>query len=107
MNLSYLEADQITPCQAYTALFRIRERDAKWWALSALGVGIAAALALVASIILFVVGQNGAGIASGVGTVVTGGATGWLWSRRTEVQKEANEFLSKVGEYCPAGQPIA
>jgi hypothetical protein len=106
MELSFLESPNVTPCGAYSALFRLRENDAKRWATAAYGVGLTAAIALIAAIGLFIVGQNGAGIASGVTTVLTGGATAWLWSRRTEVQKEAEDFLSKVKEYCPEKVPM-
>lgn len=95
------EPDQITPCQAFTALFRLREQDARRWAAAAFMVGMAAAVALVTAIVLAIVGSTGSAISSGVGTIVTGAATGWLWTRRTEVQKEADEFLGKVKQYCP------
>ena len=92
--------EQMTPCEAWTALFRLRENDAKRWAFAAFVVGMAAALALVAAIIAAVIGQKGPAIASGIGTIVSGAATAWLWARRTEVQKEAAEFLQKVKGYC-------
>lgn len=94
--------EALTPYVAWTALFRLREKDAKRWALAAYLVGLAAAVALVAAIILAVFGQGGGAVASAVGTVVTGAATGWLWIRRTEVQDEAVEFLEKVQQYCPS-----
>lgn len=106
VDLSFLDQPDVTPCGAYSALFRLREQDAKRWAAAAYGEGLTAAIALVAAIVLFIVGQNGGGIASGVATVVTGGATRWLWKRRTEVQQEAADFLAKVKEYCPGAVPM-
>ena len=94
--------DQITPCEAYTAIFRLRETDAKRWAFAAYLVGIAAAIALVVAIIMAATGHGGEAVASAVGTIVTGAATTWLWGRRSAVQREAEDFLSKVRQYCPA-----
>lgn len=104
MDLAFLEPadNNLTPCEAYAALFKLREVDAKRWAFAAYVVGLTAALALVVAIVFAVLGKNGVAIASGVGTIVTGVATSWLWNRRTQTQREAEKFLEKVNQYCPA-----
>lgn len=106
MDLNYLEpaSGTITPCEAYTALFRLREQDAKRWAFAAYIVGITAALGLAAAILSVVFGANGVAIATGIGTVVTGAATKWIWDRRTQTQREAQTFLEKVNTYCSLEQ---
>jgi hypothetical protein len=43
---------EITPCQAFTALFNLRKTDAKRWAFAFFLVGLITALALVAAIVL-------------------------------------------------------
>lgn len=98
--LELLQRDDLTPCDAYTALWTIRLEDARRWAFATYLVGLTAVLALVAAIVLVFVGQNGPAIASGVGLILTGGATTSIWSRRNHVQTEAESFLAKVTEYC-------
>ena len=109
MDLRFLEpaSGTITPCEAYTALFDLRVQDAKRWAFAAYIAGITAALGLAAAILAVVFGANGVAIASGIGTVLTGAATTWLWARRTQTQKEAQSFLEKVNTYCSVEQKRA
>jgi hypothetical protein len=99
-ELRFLERDTTTPCEAYTALWKVRLHDARQWAFAMRMVGFIAAIALIAALVLFAIGQNGAGIASGVGTVVSGVGFRTLWARRNQTQKEAEEFLSRAKEFC-------
>ena len=95
--------DEMSRCAMYTALYLARLGDAKAWMRAALMVGFVAAVAVAAAIVMVVIGQNGTATAAGVGTILTGAATGWLWAKRNEVQTQMDEFLAKSKDYCPNG----
>lgn len=92
--------DTITACQAFKAFWQLRLTDAKRWAAVAFYLGFVTVLALTIAIVFVAIGKNGTAISSGVGTILSGAATTWVWTRRSAVQKEAEEFLAKVKEYC-------
>jgi hypothetical protein len=101
LDLSFLESDQLTPCEAYTALWKVYIANAKRFSLLFQVLGIAATAALVIAILLYVIDIDGAAIVSGVGGVVVGGAAVWLRSVRNEDLAEAAKYLEKIHQFCP------